>query len=235
MNFKEIRKEVSTILNSFFDSYGFKIDNTYNDGLRIVKNTEDVMCIMSTDKLKRSDGIELPFGTENIQFKKIEEIIFPLILKHKLWDTATEPTSYSNSHSSWRSTKVVTGEAKLIQSIHINAVADVVDYCKALEQLFLKYSLPWFERYSKLEEVNDLINELGMQDMLNCFSLPFPTPFYRAMVITEMCNNRARTLEIRDECLRRFADCKKDSFYTPLMIASYEGSLQELCAMYNII
>jgi hypothetical protein len=54
------------------------------------------------------------------------------------------------------------------------------------------------------------------------------------MVITEMCNNRARTLEIRDECLRRFADCKKDSFYTPLMIASYEESLQDLCALYNI-
>jgi hypothetical protein len=234
MVFKELKKEFITRTKSYFNDFGFAMTIFDKTGYRIENDTENLLLVSGFGCYDRSAGYELTGGGQQILFKQVEAIIYPLIVKHKLWDTATEPLEWGTSLGNHENNEITKMWYEKFEKIRIDSIEELEEYISLLKLYIEQYALPWFERYSKLEEVNGLINELGMQDILNCFSAPFPTQFYRAMVITEMCNNRARTLEIRDECLRRFADCKKDSFYTPLMIASYEESLQDLCALYNI-
>jgi hypothetical protein len=237
MNFIEIKKLLKSKLNEYLKDFGFVISEFDKQGILLTHQTADIVLEIGFGCYDRANGYEFSGGGMSVQFVKVEEKVQPLILNHKLYETATPPSidQYTSTVGSYDMPGDVILLREQMSAIHIDSIEDVPLYLEVFNMYIDTVCLPWFEKYSKLDGVNGLINELGMQDILNCFSAPFPTQFYRAMVITEMCNNRARTLEIRDECLRRFADCKKDSFYTPLMIASYEGSLQELCAMYNII
>jgi hypothetical protein len=135
---------------------------------------------------------------------------------------------------STRSTVNVTPQDKKIQSIHIDSTEDVEKYCEAVKELLITHSFPWFEKFSKLEALNELINSLSMQDILNCFAGPFPTQFYRAMVITSSCTNKQKTSEIKEECLRRFKECETDDFYTTETVQSYYDSLDDLCRQLNL-
>jgi hypothetical protein len=227
----QIRKLLKEKLGLYFSGFGFTIEKGDTAGYSLVHKATDVALRASFDCLLRSNGKELSGGAQYISFIAIEAVIVPLVAKHRLNETptATYPVDAGCTIGRYDTSSEARENHLKLASVHIDNEADIDAYCEVLKEYLEGYAFPWFEQYSKLEAVNELINSLGMQDILNSFSGPFPGQFFRAIVIAAKCGNAGRAAEIKEECLRRFKECETDSFYTKEMIDSYNSSLQELC------
>jgi hypothetical protein len=235
MTYKEFRDLIVKNTNTEYNEFGFFCKQVNKFGFELVQETEKLKLSIGIGFYDRANGYHISPGGYAIQYKEVEAIVFPLVLSHKLWDEATAPALPPDTFASYNvASNVVEMRNSFEDEYLVETEAELKTTFNQLKKYIETYCFPWFEKYSKLEEINEFINSSDMQDVLNSFSGPFPSGFYRAMVITEMCDNRKRSLEIREECLRRFADCKTDSFYTPVMIASYDESLQELCQQLDI-
>lgn len=234
MKYSEVKKQIVQGIVPYLKEFDFKIDKFDSSGFIIVNESDLNLLKVGFGKYDRPEGYEFAGGYEQIRFNKVEQIIFPLILKHRLWDTATEPTEMTTTFGNQSNDEKVQKFSAALSEIQVQDENTVSQYIERLKTYLENVSFPWFQKYSQLEAVNELINSLEMQDILNCFSAPFPTQFYRAMVITSSCNNKEKTLEIKEECLRRFKACETDDFYTKETVQSYYDSLDDLCRQLNV-
>jgi hypothetical protein len=235
MNWKEIKILIKEKLEDDLKEINFSLVEFDLGGFYIESIRTNRKYKLGIGKYNIEDGINLSLGgIPSILFNEVEAIVFPLVKKHKLWDNTIEPMTPPQTFADHSSSSL------RIEYYNKNigfAIAHHTDVDKFKDTLFSylnEYVLPWFKKYSELNNVNELMNNVSMQEILNMFTGPFPTQFFRAIVITEHCNNRQRTLEIKKELLRHFELCKKDTFYTPTVIEKYINSYEVFCRQLKI-
>jgi hypothetical protein len=234
MNWKELKIIIKEKLEDDLKKMNFSLVEFDLGGFFIESNSDNRKYKLGIGKYNVVGGINLPLGIPTILFNEVESIVFPLVKKYKLWDNTIEPMTPPQSFADHSNSAIEKEYVKRFKAIVIADHTDVDKFRDILLNYLKEYGLPWFKKYSELNNVNDLINNVSMQEILDMFAGPFPTQFFRAIVITERCNNRQRTLEIKKEILRHFELCKKDTFYTPTVIEKYINSYEVFCRQLKI-
>lgn len=228
MKWTEIKKSLTQKFKGYLPQLGLELYKFDNYSFYILKKFEGATGFTALGKYMRYNAINFQGGGPSMQLDEIENIIFPLILKHKLWDTVEKPTKPSSTFGAYYESEIERELRIFPSSIIITNEEDLDDFFISLKPFFENYALPWFEKYRKIEALNDLINTLTMQELLNCFYGPFPGSFYRSMLVAHLCNNEKKVAEIKEECLKRFELCKTDNFYSAETISNYYNSLEDL-------
>jgi len=163
---------------SLFDAYNFQIE----------KEIGRTIGTVYFDKIIVNGGTEYRGGGMGLLFPDVENIVFPLSIKHELWknDFSEPPQKSFGTMGNYDNTeKSQTLRAKL-GGITIADEDNVKRYCEELTGYLLNYILPWFEEYSDLNNVNALINRLEDIESANWFSSPH---MVRKIVIKKLCND----------------------------------------------
>ena len=234
MKYQEIKKIMLEELGVFFNNNQWKIMEFNGFGFYLEKKNEKYVNRTGFRKIIKAKGPQYTGGGLAIVLNEVEEILFPFILKHKLWDTVQPPTEFSITLADMSHSIFKRKMYEKIDSIIISTHSHVVEYCKVLQEYLKEYAIPWFNKYSSVAAANDLINELSMKESFDCFAAPFPTQLYRQMIITEKCGNRERTLQTRDNCLNRFKRRRIDGSSDVAELNRYEKSFADLCGMLKI-
>jgi hypothetical protein len=183
MRYKAIREALESEMSLYLIKSGLAVNQFTEHYFDLTGTINGNLCSVYFERYIRKDGIEYAGGLLSIQYRQVEEMVFPLILKYHLWDSAEAPKHYAYSFGDHETGEVARTQRGLLRSVHISDEVSAVKYSNVLQSYLEGYAIPWFDKYSKLEAVNELINSLSMQDILNWFAAPFPSNFYRAMVI----------------------------------------------------
>ena len=227
--------EINRILKREFANYlpQFEIEliELTSMGFKIQKVIGDNVATTGFRKYNYAKGISFGGGGIHLLHKEVESLVFPLIIKYKLWDTIKEPKQSDVTLGSNNETAFEKELAVYPSTIIIATEEDLMKFFRGFKYYIEGYFLPWLEKYNKLEEVNEFINRSSMSEVLDSFAAPFPTQLYRAMVVAGYCNNHEKVKELKDECLRLFEYCKTKDSYTPDRIKDLYDSLDELSGL----
>ena len=186
MTISEIRKLLKQYLDGYLKEFDFSVIKGSAGGFGLLHDNADIKLTVLFDCLERPEGKELGGGALRITFLAVEKIVFPLVLKHKLWDTATEPTEMSITFGSYDNSEEAIKQRTTLTSVHISNEEDVVKYVQVLKNYLEKVAFPWFQKYSKLEAVNEFINSMDDFESGQYFA---PPHMLRKLVIKKLCND----------------------------------------------
>jgi hypothetical protein len=233
MKWSDIKKSLTQKFKEYLPQLGLELYKFDSYSFYLRKKYEGATGFTVFGKYMLYNAINFQGGALSIEMNNVEDIIFPLIIKHNLL----------NIDSIQNMPKITFGsyyESEENKQLYLNASSIVIANENDLDNFFVtlkpfleNYTLPWFEKYSNIKELSDFINTLSMQELLNCFAGPFPASFYRPMLVAHLCSNVEKVVEIKEECLKRFELCKTDSFYSAEIISNYYNSLEDLSNQIN--
>jgi hypothetical protein len=188
MKYQAIRELIAENVRSVFEEQKMKFSlfNAYN--FQIEKKIGTTIGTVYFDKIIVKGGIQYSGGGMGLLFPDVENIVFPLWIKHQMWreSFSMPPEKSPGTMGNYDMSEELINARIKFSTITIANIEDVKRYSKELINFLLDQVLPWFKHYSDLNNVNAMINSMDDIESANWFSSPH---MLRKIVIKKLCND----------------------------------------------
>lgn len=219
MNKKELKKYCATHLVPYLEKKGFKWK-----GFEIT--SYDYLKVLGKDRFTgggnyytKPYGLSLELPSYTLFLGKFEELFYSLRDKYDMGvNQATLVVHDSDSNSDEVSLRYRIG------NYTINSDESFLLWMEGFKEYFENYVEPWFEKYSHLEAINELINEL---DLKNKRPQQWGISYQAKLVIFRICKN-PRYGEYA-EWYKQYHEQVRENEKDYLMYSNYALELLEQC------
>ena len=212
MKTKEIKQYLEKYLLPFFEQHGFVLSELNDLGYEVIKKDNDVLFSCPCSKLRSRKGIVFEAFANYISYEKIENTLKDILLKYELEDSSYTLRNYDNEGTK--------AHRRQVKAVEIATEADFTQYADAVKRYCNDIVFPFFDKYSSLKALNELIKEIPEEDLTDHIGGKF---MFKKMIVLKWCgdpeyDNYAEYVRQRYESIKDLEDGK----YIPLLKAYYE-------------
>jgi hypothetical protein len=142
MRYQQIKKILNSEISNFLTENHSEVLYIDQFGFKISRKLDNYTGHIGFGKYIRAKGSEYSGGGLSIILNEVEAIVFPLIIKHRLWDTVEPPKDFSISMADMSINEDIMAWRNKFSEIIISSEEDFKIYCGVLKEYLELYALP---------------------------------------------------------------------------------------------
>ncbi|MHB2154390.1 hypothetical protein ACX8XN_08325 [Calditrichota bacterium GD2] len=209
MLIKNVKKKIINELSDYLSKFGFKYNKKFD---YFIRKSPESLQIIDLIFYKNKDGSITVEPVIRIKLKRIEEIYHKVTLKDKKYLDATSTISINLGKLIEHIENGINKDTNNDLRYLIENEQDILILIKVLKDKFERYVVPYFEKYSTLKKIDEILNinpkEISIHNWL------YPMRACIALIAAKLSNNPKydELLKIYDEELEDAAENYKIEF-----------------------